>query len=257
FDERTLELIDSDGDGRVRAKELIEAVKWAAARLKNPDDLVKPQEALPLDAIDDSSEAGAAMLEAVRHVLELLGKADATAISVADTADARAQFAQLPFNGDGIVAAGSAQDDEAVAALIADVIGSVGGEVEASGKAGVSAPRLDEFMAEVRAQVELRARVDQDPSIRVLGDDTPAAAAALAAVSDKIADYFTRCRLAEFDARAADAMNRAATTYEALASNAFVQNAAEVADLPLAHVAPGKPLDLTAGINPAWEERIA
>ena len=257
FDERTLELIDSDGDGRVRAKELIEAVKWAAARLKNPDDLVKPQEALPLDAIDDSSEAGAAMLEAVRHVLELLGKADATAISVADTADARAQFAQMPFNGDGIVAAGSAQDDEAVAALIADVIGSVGGEVEASGKAGVSAPRLDEFMAEVRAQVELRARVDQDPSIRVLGDDTPAAAAALAAVSDKIADYFTRCRLAEFDARAADAMNRAATTYEALASNAFVQNAAEVADLPLAHVAPGKPLDLTAGINPAWEERLA
>ena len=257
FDERTLELIDSDGDGRVRARELIEAVKWAGARLKNPDDLVKPQDALPLEAIDDSSEAGSVMLADVKHVLELLGKADAAAISVVDTADARARFAQMPFNGDGIVTRATAGDDEAVGALVADVIGCVGGEIEASGNAGVSAARLDEFMAEVRAQVELRARTDQDSSIRVLGDATPAAAAALAAVADKVTDYFTRCRLAEFDRRAADAMNRTATTYETLGSNALVQNAAEMADLPLAHIEPGKPLDLTSGINPAWEERIA
>src|SRR5690606_13708182 len=43
FDGRTRELIDTDGDGRVRAKELIEAVEWAAARLKNPDDLIDPR----------------------------------------------------------------------------------------------------------------------------------------------------------------------------------------------------------------------
>lgn len=71
FDQRTLELIDSDGDGRVRAKELIDAVKWAAARLKTADDLVNPQDALPLESIDDSSEAGAATLAAARHVLAL------------------------------------------------------------------------------------------------------------------------------------------------------------------------------------------
>ncbi|MFS8609050.1 MAG: hypothetical protein LOD94_13830, partial [Gammaproteobacteria bacterium] len=255
FDARTLELIDSDGDGRVRARELIEAIKWAVARLKNPDDLLKPQEALSLDAIDDSSEEGAAVLSAARHVLALLGKPEADSISVADTDDARARFAQMPFNGDGIVTAASAQDDEAVVALIADVIACVGGEPEASGNVGVSAAKLDEFMAEVRAQLAVRARAE-DPEIRVLGDATGAAAEALAAVADKISDYFARCRLAEFDPRAAEAMNGTVTLYESLASMPFVHHAAETAELPLAHVEPGRPLDLTAGINPAWEERI-
>ena len=32
FDARTLELIDSDKDGRIRASELIAAVKWAGDR---------------------------------------------------------------------------------------------------------------------------------------------------------------------------------------------------------------------------------
>ena len=41
FDKSTLVLIDTDKDGRVRAPELIDAVKWAGGLLKNPDDLLK------------------------------------------------------------------------------------------------------------------------------------------------------------------------------------------------------------------------
>src|SRR5438477_10952770 len=41
FDSRTLALIDSDQDDRIRAPELIAAVKWVCALLKNPDDLLK------------------------------------------------------------------------------------------------------------------------------------------------------------------------------------------------------------------------
>ena len=256
FDQRTLELIDTDGDGRVRARELIEAVKWAAARLKTADDLVKPGDALPLESIDDSNEAGAATLAAARHVLALLGKPDATEISVADTTEARERFAQMPFNGDGIVTRASAGDDEEVGQLIDDVITCVGGDLEASGNPGVSAERLDEFLREVQALVELRAQAEREPSIHVLGDDTPAAAEALAAVADKVTDYFTRCRLAEFDPRAVAAMNRAETAYEAVASNQLAPDAAEIAEFPLAHIEPGKALDLMSGINPAWEARI-
>jgi hypothetical protein len=40
-----------------------------------------------------------------------------------------------------------------------------------------------------------------------LGDATEAACAALAAVKEKLDDFFVRCRLAAFDARAEDAMN--------------------------------------------------
>src|ERR1051326_8335622 len=41
FDNTTLSLIDTDKDGRVRAPELIAAVKWAGSLLKNPDDLIQ------------------------------------------------------------------------------------------------------------------------------------------------------------------------------------------------------------------------
>ena len=53
FDAATLALIDTDQDGRIRAPELIAAVKWAGACLKNPDDLLKGGKELPLSAIND------------------------------------------------------------------------------------------------------------------------------------------------------------------------------------------------------------
>src|SRR5258705_9504094 len=58
FDEKTLALIDSDKDGRVKVNEVIHAVKWAIGLLKNPDSLVKESETLPLGAINDSTPAG-------------------------------------------------------------------------------------------------------------------------------------------------------------------------------------------------------
>jgi len=41
FDSGTLALIDTDKDGRIRAPELIAAVKWAGACMKSSDDLIK------------------------------------------------------------------------------------------------------------------------------------------------------------------------------------------------------------------------
>src|SRR6476620_2823769 len=54
FDERTLELIDSDPDGRVRASELLAATKRTKKALKKVDVREKSGEPLPLDAIADA-----------------------------------------------------------------------------------------------------------------------------------------------------------------------------------------------------------
>src|ERR1700690_15940 len=54
LDEKTLKLIDTDSDRRIRPPELIAAVNWAAARLRDPADLLRGAEALPLDAISPS-----------------------------------------------------------------------------------------------------------------------------------------------------------------------------------------------------------
>jgi hypothetical protein len=95
---------------------------------------------------------------------------------------------------------------------------------------------------------------------RPLGDATEAACAALAAVKEKLDDFFVRCRLAAFDARAEDAMNASDDSLKALGGTALSNGHAEIAALPLAKVGAGATVPLGAGIdsgiNPAWAERI-
>src|SRR5574340_1164207 len=87
FDNRTLDLIDSDGDAQVRANEVLAAVEWAGSLLKDADLLVKGMDSLALADIDDSTEEGKQLLSSARHILKSLGKPDATEITLADMAD--------------------------------------------------------------------------------------------------------------------------------------------------------------------------
>mgnify|MGYP001294602264 FL=1 len=84
FDPKTLELVDSDGDGHIRAPEVLAALRWAGAVLKDPDLLVKRRDSLPLSAIDDSTEEGKTVLAGARYVLSNLGMAEAAEIRLED-----------------------------------------------------------------------------------------------------------------------------------------------------------------------------
>src|SRR5262245_6827958 len=53
FDLRTLRYLDADGDGHVRVPELIAALKWTGALLKDRAPLLAGASALPLAALDD------------------------------------------------------------------------------------------------------------------------------------------------------------------------------------------------------------
>ena len=68
--------------------------------LKNPDDLLKQEDRLPLSAINQENEAGMRLYASARQVLSYLNQ-ERDEISVADTADMLAIFAQTRFNGDG------------------------------------------------------------------------------------------------------------------------------------------------------------
>src|SRR3989440_12758656 len=69
FDSKTLALIDTDKDGRIRAPEIIAAAKWATSCLKNPDDLLKGAPSLPLSAINDATAEGKQLLSSARQIL--------------------------------------------------------------------------------------------------------------------------------------------------------------------------------------------
>ncbi|MDD3180738.1 MAG: hypothetical protein PHQ04_10345 [Opitutaceae bacterium] len=255
IDEKTLALIDTDGDGRIRVPELCGAIKWAAIRLKEAGDLLKGSDSLPLSAINDATTEGRAVLASAKQILANLGKKEAVSVSVVDSCDTAKIFAANSLNGDGVVPPQAAMDEE-TKALIADIIACVGGVADLTGSIGVTAEKVEAFFKELAAYVTWAGK-GTAPEIAVLGEATGAAFESFKAVRLKVDDYFARCRLAAFDARALSALNRQETEYLAIAAKDMTITAAEVAGFPLARIEPGKPLPLLEGANPAWAYALA
>lgn len=256
FDPRTLELIDANKDGRIRAPELLDAVKWTTSLLKDAGLLVSSPAELPLAAIDDATEEGVKLLAVSKTVLEGLGKGSAAALSVADMTEAIQAFDAKPFNGDGVITELSAPDD-AGRKLIAEIVDCTGGKVDRGGKPGVDAEKITEFFGLVGEHVAWLAKGDADPATLPLKGETGAAFDALNAVRAKIDDYFTRCRLAAFDERAINALNREEEAYIAIAAKDLTITSEEIRAFPLAQVAAGRALPLAKGVNPAWSDALS
>ncbi|HUR47794.1 MAG TPA: hypothetical protein VMZ27_18055 [Candidatus Saccharimonadales bacterium] len=256
FDQKTLDLIDTDKDGRIRVYELLGAVKWMGQNLKNPDELLKGSSSLPLASINDSVETGATLLAGARRILANLGKPDAANISCEDTVDTKTIFAQTKFNGDGVVPIESAQEPE-IQKVIQDIMDTLGAELDRSGKPGVNLQKVETFFLQTSSLAEWAQKGESSAEIMVAGKATWPAAAAVVIVRQKIEDYFARCRLAEFDARAEAPLNRAETEFALIALKNLTIHSEEISQLPLAHIQAGKPLSLREGLNPAWAAAVS
>jgi len=224
--------------------------------LKDPEVLFRGVDALPLAAIDADHAEGAKLLATARKVLDYVGKVDADAVGVADVADTTRLFAPEHFNGDGIVPAEITADAE-LGRTIALIIDGFGAAEDRSGKPGVDQERVTAFFAAAQALSDWYAQAEADAAtVLPLGAGTAAAAGVFDAVRAKVDDYFTRCRLAAFDERAAAALNPADEAYAELSPQALATDAEGVAALPLAQVRADRALPLADGLNPAWQARI-
>lgn len=191
FDTRTLDLIDADADGQVRASEVIAAVTWAGGLLQNADLLIGGADRLALADVDDRSEEGKQVLASMRHILRSLGKPGAAEISLADMANIEKFVAGLEFNGDGVICAEQISDT-GLRTMVEDIIKCAGSVADMSGEAGISHGLTDNFFAEAVAYDGWYTRADGDAVVMLLGEKTQAAADAFHAVKDKVSDYFTR-----------------------------------------------------------------
>ena len=255
LDDKTLARIDSDNDGRIRVPELIESVEWAAARLKDPGELLFGRDSLPLASINDSTPGGKVLVSSARQILSNLGRKEAVAITVGDAADTAKIFSSTPLNGDGVIPPEASEKAE-VQALIKDIINCLGGVDDRTGSKGVTADMIAAFFKELTAYrdwVQLIATKD----IAILGDKTEAAVNAIRAVRPKVEDYFVRQRLAKFEPRAVDALNRSAADYLAISDQAFDRAVADVATFPLSRIDGDTALPLLTGVNPAWSNALA
>jgi hypothetical protein len=254
FDAKSLAFVDADADGHIRAPEILAAVQWAGKVLKDPDHLIRREDRLPLSAIDDGTEEGRAVLGGAKLVLSVLGEPEATEITLDDVSDTARIFSQARFNGDGIVPAKSAEDP-ALASVIGDILGSLGGESDRGGDPGVTAGAIERFYTEAKAIADWWDAVGK-PETHPFGAGTAARYELFRSLKHKIEDYFQRCRLAAYDGRSAALLGPAEADYQKLAATTLRGDTEAVAGFPLAVAAAEKALPLADGLNPVYADAV-
>ena len=249
FDAKTLQLIDSDADGKIRVDEVIKTAQWLTRVLKNPDELLKEENALAFSEFNTEDPDGARLLSSAKQILSNL-KLEKDSIGLEDTADNVKIFAETRFNGDGIITPASA-DDEATGKLI-ETIAGIASATDRSGVPGITAEQVEAFYTACSEYAQWQKAGTKE--VFPFGDKTADALAAVDALKEKVADYFMRCRLIGFDAATAEAVDVSVEKIAAIEGN-LAAASEEIGRQPLAKpVADGK-LSLKA-VNPAWKAAV-
>ena len=252
FDEKTLKYIDTDHDGHVHVDEVVAASKWLTSVINDPELLLKKEDTIPLSAFNTENEEGAKLLKSAKQILKNLGlKKDS--ISIADTSDSVAIFAKTGLNGDGIITEQST-DDEELKKTIAECVASVGGKADRSGLLGADADSLEQFYAALAAfSAWKKAAADNKDAILPYGDDTAAVYDIVQTIKAKVADYFMRCKLANFHAGSTTALDVSVTRIETISDKDLSACAEEISNYPLARISDNKMLPIDGRLNPVWQ----
>lgn len=255
IDEKTMTMLDTNGDGKIHIEEIVAASKWLTLVINDPELLLKREAFIPFTAFNTASVDGAHLLETSKQIIENLGL-DKKEISIADVSDSLAIFAKTRFNGDGIITENSA-DDEAVKALIKSIIDCMGGVTDRSGDPGIDTDKIEAFYTALADFKAWKEAGDADKANIFPYEDTAAALAAVMAVKDKVDDFFMRCKLASFNTDSASVLDVSSAKIGEISGNNLAASTAEIATYPLARVNADHKLPLGKEVNPAWAGAMA
>lgn len=254
LDEKTLEMVDVDGDGKIHVNDVIATAEWLKKALGDMDLLIKREDTIPFSAFNKDTDEGKALLASAKQILSNLGL-EKDSISVADTSDSIAIFARTKLNGDGVVTPEST-DDESLKDIISKAVATVGSVQDRSGVVGINAELAEKFYAELAAYTAWIDAGHADKAIFPFGADTEAAWNACAALKDKIADYFMRCKLADFHNDSVAVLDVTSDRIGSISDRNLSVCDAEISEYPLAKVTSSQLLPLNGGLNPAWKSQM-
>ena len=201
FDEKTLQLMDLDGDGKIRVNEMVAAAEWLKKVLKSMEYLLEGKDHIDFADIQAETEEGQKVMEAANLILAKLEKSDQTGIALAD---------------------------------------------------------VNEYMSifEEKCKAEYTAE-ESEPFTPPYGEQSDAAEKAVNEVKQKMADYFMRCKLAQFDEDATEALDVQVEKIAAISGSNLSDNMTEIAEYPLARPNKEGKLNIVSGLNPAWHKAMA
>ena len=202
LEERTLHLLDSDNDGKIRVDEVTAASQWLCQVLLDPNKLIEAPDMLTLSDLNRDSEEGAKLYANAQEVLALMGESSET-LSLTQLNDfLKAHDKQL---GDDLEAAAKSSE-------------------------GVEAP---------------------------YGDNTADAVAAVAALRDKMADFYMRCRFVQFHSESTAALDVDIEKIAALSQSNIATGTDEISKYPISRPLANAVMPINEGVNPAWLGAVA
>lgn len=246
IDDKSLAYMDTDGDGKIHVDDVVKTAQWITSLLKNNDLILEGVDSIELGAINTEIEAGKKLYNSAKQIVTNLGKANET-ISLADTADCAAIFAQTKYNGDGVITETSAENDEQKAAIVA-AVATVGGVADRSGAAGVDAAAIENFY---KALADYVAWTEAEVAAP-FGDKTDATIAAYNALDAKVKDFFMRSKLAAFTPDSTASLDVQTSSIASISADNLTGKLDQIASYPLARVVGKAEINLEEPVNPAW-----
>lgn len=259
-DKALVAVMDSDKSGSIRSEELKEAWDWISSILSEKRGITERSKELLLDWIDTSTERGKAIHATAQQVLANLKVEDATKVTLGQITDRHKILSSAKCNGDGVIPPESCENEEN-RKFIEDVVKTCGGVEDLSKKSGVDETNLKTFEERAKAYVEWHAKglIPDDSlttDLMVRGNDTKAHADAIAAVQEKLDEYFRLCRLVRLAPASAECFE---STMERL-SKLDVDNPDAVDEYvkkaSLAKPNPDEVLLLHKAINPLYADAV-
>ncbi len=211
MDPAFLRFLDADGNSRVISQEVREAIRWLLKCLCPSETWMAGQPSLPLQIINTDNPEGKALLEVARLVLNNLNLPEAIVVTIEQVRNRQKIMAQANYNGDGVIPPEVVKDPEA-AQFTRDLVASYGGVPDASGLKGVDEAILNQFKKEANDYLQWydKGIIPDDESETVImpfGALTPRMFQAVAAVREKVDQFFAQCALVRFDPRMAEKMD--------------------------------------------------
>jgi hypothetical protein len=256
-DESFLKILDTEGNGRIRADEMRSVIKWTLKLLKNQECISERNEQLFLGDLNEADDEAQKLIDAAKHILNNLGEPDGRSISLPQIRDTKRINAEANSNGDGVVIPGAASDE--TAEYMKAVMSVMAPEKDASGQDGLNAGKLDAFKKEADLYLNWwkKGCVPEDGISDVMpwGDKTRSVAEAVEAVHEKVEEYFAQCRLAAADPQIIERLKLSKEELEALSISNRGELDSHTERLPLAPVSAEGVLSFEQ-VNLAFKKRI-
>ncbi len=258
-DKTFLEMLDSDLDGRIRAEEIKDGIRFLFDTLSEHSSISENNTRLSLNLISQEIDAGRRIRSSAEKVLKQLGD-HSESVTLDQVRAVKKQVLKGGLDQAGIVLPEAAEED-GIEQFIVDMVATVGGPDHPCGRSGADSKTVETFIDQCRHYLDWRLDAgeigcDKTNEIMVLGSDTERGYELFDQLKDKLYQYFLLCDIKRLNP---DLLDRALNNPEVNAAYNLInieQAESYLATAPLSMLSEDGSLDLHAESNPYFSRTV-